>query len=538
MIATATRRRDARVGAAVAAARGAGIASRLLRQGGGTALPGLVAERVAPGLLGHLAAQLPRGAAMITGTNGKTTTCHMLAAILEAAGMPAVRNATGSNLARGLATTLAARADWQGRLNVPHGAVGVFETDEAAFAQAAPAVRPRLVVVTNLFRDQLDRYGEVDAVAALWRGALELTRAGPLPRPLTLALNADDPTVAALGGPLPDRDGAGDAGGGGAVYFGVEDVRWGQRGPEHAADAKVCPVCGALLDYPVCFYGHIGHYACANGHRRPAPAVAARDLEFRGFAGTTLTLATPEGQVSFRLPVPGLYNVHNALAAATAAHLLGAPLAAIRRGLAGFSAAFGRLERVEVDGRTIYLLLAKNPVGMNEALRTLFLDGRPKHLLLALNDLDADGRDVSWIWDADFERVAGHVCSLVVGGRRAADLALRLKYAGVVEAWHPTPNPSPVGRGEGDLSARPAGKPAGWQREAGGGAPLSVGLPVEEEGRSSLQVQPALSAALDAALAQTPPGETLYAVLTYTAMLELRHVLVNRGYLRAYWADK
>jgi UDP-N-acetylmuramyl tripeptide synthase len=414
----------------------------------------------------------------------------MLAAILESAGIPVVRNASGSNLARGVATALADRADWQGRLNVPHGAAGVIETDEAAVASVVPSLRPRLVVVTNLFRDQLDRYGEVDTVASVWRAALAQTRAGRLPRPLTLALNADDPTVAALGGPLPGPGHDAAAQAAGTLYFGVQDTRWGQPGPEHASDAKVCPACGSLLEYAVCYYGHVGHYACANGHRRPTPAVLARDLELQGFAGTHLTLVTPEGQVRFRLPVPGLYNVHNALAAATAAHALGAPLAAIRRGLAGYSAAFGRLERVEVQQRTVYLVLAKNPVGMNEALRTLFLDGEPKHLLMALNDLDADGRDVSWIWDADFERVAGHLRSLVVAGRRAEDLAVRLKYAGVADGTGPTP-----------------------------------------------QIVPELAAALEAALAQTPVGETLYAVLTYTAMLKLRGVLVERGHLRPYWLE-
>ena len=218
--------------------------------------------------------------------------------------------------------------------------------------------------------------------------------------------------------------------------------------------------------------------------------MAARRLELRGFAGSDLTLATPAGETTFRLPLPGLYNVYNALAAAAAAHALGAPLEAIRAGLEGFTAAFGRLEKVSVEGRTVYLVLAKNPVGMNEALRTLFADGQPKRLLLALNDLDADGRDVSWIWDADFERVAGHALGLTISGRRAEDLAVRLKYAGALD---------------GALDGAPAA------------------------------VEPDLARALDAALARTPAGESLYAVLTYTAMLALRRVLTERGCIRAYW---
>jgi UDP-N-acetylmuramyl tripeptide synthase len=491
-----------RVGVAAVAARAAATASRTLRRGGGTALPGLIAERLAPNLLAHLAAQLPGGVAVVTGTNGKTTTSHMLAAILSRAGRHPVRNASGSNLSRGIAGALAARADWTGRLATPNGetgpldqATGLFETDEAAFARVVPALRPDVVVVTNLFRDQLDRYGEVDSVAAIWRDALAARGAG-----VTLALNADDPTVAALGG--------------GALYFGVEDARLGHPGPEHAADAKVCPTCGARLEYPVCFYGHLGHYRCPNGHARPAPHVRATRLEPRGFDGTDLTLATPAGEVAFRLPLPGLYNAYNALAAAAGALALNVPLGAVRDGLAGFTAAFGRLERLAVDRRTVYLLLAKNPVGLNEALRTLFADGLPKHLLMALNDLDADGRDVSWIWDADVEHVAGRTRSLTVAGRRAEDLAVRLKYAEV-----------------SGLRSQVSGLKSGEAPPAGqtsGGAPAG-GLHV---------IEPDLGRALDLALAAVPPGETLYCVLTYTALLALRQVLVERGHLAPYWQDE
>jgi UDP-N-acetylmuramyl tripeptide synthase len=453
----------------------------MLGRGGGTALPGLIAERVAPGLLAHLSGQLPGGVAVVTGTNGKTTTSHMMAAILARAGRRPVRNASGSNLSRGIVGALASRADWLGRLDngAANGtagpAVGLFETDEAAFAHVVPAVHPSVVVVANLFRDQLDRYGEVDSVAAIWRDVLAAYR-----RPVCLALNADDPTVAALARP------AGAAGS--TLYFGVDDVRRGHPGLDHAADAKVCPHCGALLDYPVCFYGHLGHYRCPNGHQRPAPDVRAISVEPQGFAGTDLTVATPAGEMTVRLPLPGLYNVYNALAATAGSLALGLSLDAVRGGLAGFTAAFGRFERVMVGTQLVYLVLAKNPVGMNEALRTLFADGQPKHLLIALNDLDADGRDVSWIWDADFEPVAGHVAGLTVAGRRADDLAVRLKYAGAT-------------------------------------------LP------GGVTVLPDLALALDRALAATPAGAALHCVLTYTAMLDLRQVLTARGHLAAYWSD-
>jgi UDP-N-acetylmuramyl tripeptide synthase len=491
------------VGAAVVAARAAGTVSRALRRGGGTALPGLVADRVAPDLLAYLAAQVPLGSVVVTGTNGKTTTSHMLAGILAQAGMQPLRNASGSNLARGVATTLAGRAGWTGRLATTPSTVGLFETDEAAFARVVPSLRPRIVVVTNLFRDQLDRYGEVDSVRSIWQRALAgfegdrspagATTAGPL-----LVLNADDPSIASLGAPMrapqqavaaPDgthargtrpKDAAR------AVYYGVDDARCGQPAPEHAADAKTCPYCGAPLEYALSFYGHLGHYTCLNGHARPQPSVSAHEVAPLGLAGTDVTIRTERGDLSLRLPLPGLYNVYNALAAAAAAVSLGVPLAAVKAGLQSVEAAFGRFERVEVEGRTVILVLAKNPVGMNEALRTLFRDGVPKRLLMALNDLDADGRDVSWIWDAEFERARGQALSFVVAGRRAHDLMLRLKYADAL-----------------------AGMPAVLESD--------------------------LARALDAALASTGKGETLYAVLTYTAMLELRRLLAQRGYLRDYW---
>ena len=478
----AARVQRARIGTAIAGARLAGLASRALGRGG-TALPGLIAERIAPQLLSHLAAQLPRGAVVVTGTNGKTTTSHMLARILAVAGLRPLRNASGSNLARGVATSLASHAGPLGRLRATPDTVGLFETDEAAFAQVVPAVRPGVIAVTNLFRDQLDRYGEVDTVAAVWRTALD----GLGSHPHTLVLNADDPTVAALGSAFTITSLSAPANGAQSLYFGVDDPSPGRPGVEHASDAKTCPACGARLEYALAYYGHLGHYSCANGHRRPQPAVAAIRVAARGFEGTDLTLTTPQGDLALRLPLPGLYNVYNALAAAAAALAAGASLTAVKEGLERFTAAFGRLERVVVGDKTLYLVLAKNPVGMNEALRTVFADGQPKHLLMALNDLDADGRDVSWIWDADFEHAAGHIASLVVSGRRAEDLALRLKYAGA-------------------LTAEP-------------------------------RLEPDLARALDAALAATPGGATLYCILTYTAMLSLRKVLTTRRHVTPYWDE-
>lgn len=482
-----------RIGLAALAARV--LAALLRRVGrGGTALPGLVAETLAPAFVPTVARQLPHGVALLTGTNGKTTTARMIAAILARDGTQFVHNAAGSNLSRGLAAALAQRTGWRGRLRATETTLGLFELDEAAFVRAAPALYPRTATFLNLFRDQLDRYGEVDAVAQRWQAALAAT-----PRPPQLILNADDPLVASLGnaGPSPARA---------ALYFGVEAPAAARPAAEHAADIRVCPTCGRSLEYRRRFYAHLGHFSCPSGHmQRPAPVVRAVTVEPRGIAGTELELlclppVVPEAvTLRFFLPLGGLYNVYNALAATTTALALGVAPAVARESLAAFTAAFGRMEQVALDGRTVYLALAKNPTGLNQVVRLLAAEADrtgPLSLLIALNDLDADGRDVSWIWDADLEELArpGRVRTVVVSGRRAADLAVRLKYAGI----H-----GPRATGHGPLPA--------------------------------VVVESDLGLALDQAVHHTPAGGTLHVVPTYTALLELRGLLTRRGALRPYW---
>jgi UDP-N-acetylmuramyl tripeptide synthase len=341
------------------------------------------------------------------------------------------------------------------------------------------------VVVTNLFRDQLDRYGEVDTVIERWRTAMAGLATGTM-----LVLNADDPAVASLGEGFAGR----------VLYYGVRDLQPGAEGATdrltvEVIDTRTCPRCQALLVYDRRFYSHVGHWRCpACGHARPAPSVEARAVA-AGLDGSAFTLAMAAGEVAVTLPLPGLYNVYNAVAAVAGASALGASLAAARSALARFAPAFGRGERLEVDGRIVRILLAKNPTGLNEVLRALATAPQGAggcHLLLALNDQPADGEDVSWIWDANFEAVAALSSTLTVGGTRAYDLALRLKYAGV---------------------------------------PLTGAV----EGAARYAIQPDLAAALDAALAQTGAGETLYVIPTYTAMLALRAELERRGHAARYW---
>jgi UDP-N-acetylmuramyl tripeptide synthase len=468
---------------AVATARALGGVSRRLGRGGGTALPGLVAERLDPRLAARLARSLGGGRVLVTGTNGKTTTARMIADVLRAAGREPVHNRSGSNLMRGLTATLADAAALSGRIPRAAHRAGVFEVDEATVPLAAAALRPDVLVFTNLFRDQLDRYGEVDSIAALWTRAL-----ARLPASATLALNADDPTVARAAAAIPGR----------ALFFGVEDTSQATAA-EHAADSRWCGRCGTEYAYDATFFWHIGHWRCPGcGLRRPVADVAAESV-LAGPEGQRLAVRTPAGSLMLDVPVSGLYNAYNALAATAACLALGVPLATIQTGLGAFTAAFGRQEALRVRGRDVRLLLCKNPAGVNQVVRTLLAEPGPLHLLLVLNDGIADGRDISWIWDVDFEALRGRAALALASGDRAADMALRLKYAGVD-------------------GASPAS-------ETGSTSPLG----------SRLIVEPDVRRAASRALAATPPGARLYVLPTYTAMLQVREHLAGLAGRQRFW---
>jgi UDP-N-acetylmuramyl tripeptide synthase len=445
--------------AKLAAARAAGAVSRRAGRGG-TSLPGKLLLRMEPDAVGSLAARLTNGSAVISATNGKTTTAAMVASILERGGHELVHNRAGANMAGGIAGTLLEAARPGGAIA---GDTGLFEIDEFWLDRLVPQIRPRVLLLGNLFRDQLDRYGELEAIADRWAGVVAQAK------DTTLVLNADDPLVADLG-----RQRAG------VVYFGVEDPEVALTGMAHAADSKHCRRCGAPYRYDYVFLGHLGHYHCdACGATRPAPSVAAERVVLDGLHGARVTLRLPDATVDVRLPLPGLYNVYNALGAAALTTALGAAPAEIVAGLEAVSAAFGRAETVALDGRDLLLLLVKNPAGANEVLRTLVLEDGEHDLLAVLNDHTADGRDVSWVWDADFEVLAGRLRRVVCSGTRAPEMALRLKYAGVPE--------------------------------------------------DRLVVEPDLPAGLDRAVSGAPTGGRVVAIPTYTAMLELRRELVARG---------
>ncbi len=444
----------------VAAARGVAALSRLVGAGGGTTVPGKLLSRLDPGAIDRLAARLPAGAATISATNGKTTTAAMTAEILRSRYRLA-HNAAGANLVSGIASTLLAAGDAE---------LGLLEVDEGALPEVLRRVRPRAVCLGNLFRDQLDRYGELELVAGRWRDA-----AAALPTGAALVVNGDDPQLAAIGEARP-----------GAIAYGLDDPRRARPSLQHAADSKYCVRCGTPYDYAAAYVGHLGDYRCPScGHARPPLDVVAREVELHGLERAAFELVTPEGSRRVELAVPGLYNVYNAVGAAALGRALGASLDEIAEGLGRFRAAFGRFERIPVGDRGLLLLLIKNPAGANEVVRTLVDGGRPRRIVVALNDAVADGRDVSWIWDVDFEPLLEGLDRLVASGERAAELALRFRYGGLDE--------------------------------------------------TAIEVEPSLERALDRGLELTEPGGELVVLPTYTAMLELQRLVADRGLAPPYW---
>ena len=445
-----------RLAAEIAAARAVAGLSRLVGAGAGMTVPGKLLSKLDPGAIDKLAARLPAGTAVVSATNGKTTTSAMVAEILR----PRFRlahNRSGANLVSGVASTLLSAGDAE---------LGLLEVDEGALPEVIRRVQPRAVLLANLFRDQLDRYGELELIAERWREAV-----AALPSPTAVVLNADDPQVGSLST--------------GAVHYGLDDPSVARPALQHAADSKYCIECGTPYEYAAAYVGHLGDYRCPRGHHsRPPLDVAARSIVLEGLERASFDLVTPEGTRRVELALPGLYNVYNAVGAAALARALGASLDEIVAGLGRFSAAFGRFERIPVVDKQLLLLLIKNPAGANEAVRTL-VEGRPPRVaVVALNDAIADGRDVSWIWDVDFEPLLGGLDRLVASGSRAAELALRFKYGGM------------------------------------------------ERG---IEVVGDLAAALDRGLELTPDGGELVVLPTYTAMLALQRIVAERGLAKRYW---
>lgn len=439
---------------------------------GGTAAPGLISLKIDSRLIKKLRKQLTYSI-IISGTNGKTTTARLLASILQQAGIAFYHNRAGSNLLRGVASTLVSQAKLNGSL-VPK--IGLWEIDEAALPQALESLQPKLVVLTNLFRDQLDRYGEIDTLAKKWQLALK-----KLPQQNLIILNSDDPTVASLGKNLSHK----------VYYYGIRDSKAGEEKLSHAADAIFCPYCSRALVYKKVYISHLGRYYCRNcGEIQPNPQFFADHISHQ-LSQLQFLSHTPKVSYLIKAPLSGLYNTYNALASISIATLLKIDKLAIIEGIKKFIPAFGRFEQISIGQKTLKILLVKNPAGFNEVIKMInFLTHKQKaSLLIALNDKIADGQDVSWIWDADVEKLEQEqLANIIISGTRRYDLGLRLKYANIIR--------------------QPADR-------------ISNILPLNQ----------AISSLLNT------PSKNLIIIPTYTAMLEIRKILNKKGLVHSTWKD-
>ena len=441
-----------RLGLAVGTAKMVTGVVRSLRLGAASVLPGEISRRLHSRLLPLLFEQVSKGVILVVGTNGKTTTSLLLKQILSDCGFKVVHNSSGANLINGLITALLSSADITGKISADYA---ILEVDENILPLVLKDCQPQYILALNLFRDQLDRYGEVDTIARRWQEAIS-----PLPKNTTIVLNADDPTLSSLGQQLEQQ----------VLYFGLDEPELYLAEIPHAVDSIYCPRCGHLLDYQGVYLSHLGDYHCPSC----------------GFEKSQITLKSQDHpQILI-----GVYNKYNTLAASVLTQKIGISTEAIFKTIGNFKAAFGRAEELEIDQKQVRILLSKNPVGMNETIRAvndIKKQGKSPVTLLVLNDRIPDGTDVSWIWDVDTEELVKLGGTLIVSGDRVYDMALRLTYSS--EEIEP------------------------------------------ERTNFELVVKENLPEAIDTALTHTKTAETLHIIPTYSAMLEVREVLVGRKIL-------
>jgi len=493
------------------------IVTQLFQLGAGGTWPGEIALTLNPNILQDLVKHIKKGIIVVVGTNGKTTTSLMIVKILEQHGYSVVHNSSGANLLNGVVSACIQNANWFGKLTADWG---VFEVDENSLPIVISQLSSRLsethggiyhkpksgvkdsstappaggfarndkaliLVLLNLFRDQLDRYGEVDVIAEKWGKALQEIRnqkSEISDSEILYVLNADDPLIAHLGikiknvipTEVEESNTAAHRRGNEVdpstalgmtetiTYFGIEDKKQFLKTHEHATDSTFCLNCGHHLDYSGIYFSHLGIWKCNHcGAKRPKPQVT---------------------RVKIRLP--GLYNEYNALAALSVAKSLDLDDKITQIALQNFQPAFGRQEEFTIGLKKIKLFLSKNPTGFNASLRTV-LELKPKVLLLMLNDRIPDGRDVSWIWDVDFETIPNNI-TVIVSGDRVHDMALRIKYSQKTQ---------------------------------------------NTELNDQLQIEPNPAQALETGLKNIRTGETLYVLPTYSAMLEVRKILGGKKIL-------
>jgi len=379
---------------------------------------------------------------LIAGTNGKTTTATLMRFLLEKNSKKVFQNEEGANLLNGIASSIIKNINIGGKFNSD---TAIFEVDENTLPLALKQITPSAVIILNLFRDQLDRYGEVNMIASKWQESLKYLTAS------TIILNGDDPLINSLGKDLKSE----------TIYFGVSKKLMKRKEIPHDVDSAYCPQCGSELKYDAIAYSHLGNYQCLKcGFKRNGAETYEHE--------------------NINYPLFGLYNIYNINAVIlTLEKVFELPLVQIKKIIASFKPAFGRQEVIFYKKRKFIIFLSKNPAGFNQAIETAKeMKGSRKHLLIVLNDRIPDGTDISWIWDVDFERIAGF-SQIMLSGDRTDDLVLRLKYAG------------------------------------------EKGITVKEN------PEEAIGTMIDVSVA----GETIYVLATYTGMLEIRKILTGKKLL-------
>src|SRR6266487_2832423 len=405
----------ARLALAISAGKLAGASGRFLRIGGGTSLPGVIARRIDPNVLKEVVGASKAKKIVITGSNGKTTTARMTATIADFSGKRISHNRTGSNMLQGVTAVAVNFADVFGRLDSD---VLLFEVDEGTIPLAVPEIAPDVVVITNIFRDQLDRYGELYSVARALDRMLE-----QLPETASVLLNGNDPQVANFGQNTKAQ----------RLFFGLETTEVGTPVPESSADVIRCIHCQEDLVYEVAYMSHLGLYRCPNcGYTLPKLDFAATSVKLSsdGEGPTQVKIRTPQGEIELNIPLPGLHNVYNATAALGAAMAAGFDMTQVSAAIASMRPAFGRLEKIQAGDQTIYLAFVKNPTSFNLMLRLIKQHAAEKHALMVMSNTVVDGEDFAWLWDVDLEEIADQLRDVVCAGGKAEELAMRLKNAG------------------------------------------------------------------------------------------------------------
>lgn len=381
----------------------------------GSSLPGMVALRINNGTLRRLARQVRHGIIVVSGTNGKTTTSNMIADVLVGAGYKIISNREGANLITGVTTAFVMNAGAGGKIDCDYA---VLEVDEASIPGVLKEVTPKAVVLTNFFRDQLDRYWELEKVTGIIRNSISKLK------DTTLVLNADDPLVAQFSQTTGHP----------ALFYGLAGSKGAGTVNTRTREAKFCPFCRSSMDYEYFNYGQLGKYRCPGCEfRRPQARVEALEPEISS-QGISYRLTFDQREVPLQIRVQGLYNLYNALAAFSVGLLLNVQPESILESLRRYRPVTGRMELFKYRGKHVYLILVKNPTGFNEALGVLYSGEETREVFIAINDNDADGKDISWLWDVDFETLGmehRHLLRFICTGQRGEEMAVRLKYAGV-----------------------------------------------------------------------------------------------------------